>query len=107
THHRSAHSAAGHLWSRRAGRLGALMDFLTGLLQAILQTTLSPITAAFVIAAIGLNIHFGFTGLMNIGQAGFMLVGGYGFVISIMSGLGFLPAILISMVASALFALLL
>ena len=83
------------------------MDFLTGLLQAILQTALSPITAAFVIAAIGLNIHFGFTGLMNIGQAGFMLVGGYGFVISVMSGLGFAPAILISMAASALFALLL
>lgn len=83
------------------------MEFLTGLLQAVLQTALSPVTAAFVIAAIGLNIHFGFTGLMNIGQAGFMLVGGYGFVISVMSGLGVLPAIIISMLASTLFALLL
>lgn len=83
------------------------MDFWTGLLQAMLQTALSPVTAAFVIAAIGLNIHFGFTGLMNIGQAGFMLVGGYGFVISVMHGLGVAPALLISIVASALFALLL
>lgn len=83
------------------------MDFLIGLLQAILQTALSPVTAAFVLAAIGLNIHFGFTGLMNMGQAGFMLVGAYGFVISVMGGLGFFPAILISMLASALFALLL
>ncbi|TDP90260.1 amino acid/amide ABC transporter membrane protein 2 (HAAT family) [Leucobacter luti] len=83
------------------------MDFLIGLLQAILQTALSPITAAFVLAAIGLNIHFGFTGLMNMGQAGFMLVGGYGFVISVMGGLGFFPSILISMLAAALFALLL
>ena len=83
------------------------MDFLVSLLESMLQTALSPITAAFVIAAIGLNIHFGFTGLMNMGQAGFMLVGGYGFVISVMNGLGFFPAIIISILASALFALLL
>lgn len=83
------------------------MDFLISLLQSILQTALSPVTAAFVLAAIGLNIHFGFTGLMNMGQAGFMLVGGYGFVISVMAGVGFFPAILISMLSAALFALLL
>lgn len=83
------------------------MDFWIGLLQSMLQTALSPVTAAFVIAAIGLNLHFGFTGLMNIGQAGFMLVGGYGFVISVMNGVGLFPAILISMAASAVFALLL
>lgn len=83
------------------------MEFWTDLLQSILQSALSPVTAAFVIAAIGLNIHFGFTGLMNIGQAGFMLVGGYGFVISVMAGLGVLPAVIISMLASSLFALLL
>ena len=83
------------------------MEFWTDLLQAILQTALSPITAAFVIAAIGLNIHFGFTGLMNIGQAGFMLVGGYGFVISVMYGVPIFLALLISMVTSAAFALLL
>ncbi len=81
--------------------------FWTHLLESILQTALSPVTAAFVIAAIGLNIHFGFTGLMNMGQAGFMLVGGYGFVISVMSGLGVFPALLISILASILFALLL
>lgn len=83
------------------------MEFWTDLLHAMLQTALSPVTAAFVIAAIGLNLHFGFTGLMNIGQAGFMLVGGYGFVISVMGGLGLVPSLLISMAASAIFALLL
>lgn len=83
------------------------MNFWLELLQAMLQTALSPVTAAFVIAAIGLNIHFGFTGLMNIGQAGFMLVGGYGFVISTMNGVGFFPSLLISVLASAAFALLL
>lgn len=82
------------------------MDFWADLLQSMVQTTLSPITAAFVIAAIGLNIHFGFTGLMNIGQAGFMIMGGYGFVIPVMAGWGFFPSILVSVVAAALFALL-
>ena len=77
------------------------------LLHSILSTALSPTTAAFALAAIGLNIHFGFTGLMNMGQAGFMLVGGYGFGISVSMGLGFWPAIVISIASSALFALLL
>ncbi|WP_336659585.1 branched-chain amino acid ABC transporter permease [Leucobacter sp. USHLN153] len=83
------------------------MEFWTDLLGSIVQTALSPTTAAFAVAAIGLNIHFGFTGLMNIGQAGFMLIGGYGFVISVMAGLGFWPAIVIAILASAVFGLLL
>ena len=33
--------------------------------------------------AIGLNVHFGYTGLLNFGQAGFMAVGAYGFGIPI------------------------
>lgn len=32
----------------------------------------------FAIAAIGLNVQFGFTGLLNFGQAGFMACGAYG-----------------------------
>ena len=46
----------------------------------------APTTAAVAIAVIGLNIHFGFTGLLNMGQAGFMLLGAYGFAISIVEG---------------------
>ncbi|MGK0742328.1 branched-chain amino acid ABC transporter permease [Leucobacter sp. Z1108] len=83
------------------------MDFWTGLLTSLLQTAFSPTTAAFVLAAIGLNIHFGFTGLMNMGQAGFMLVGAYGFGVSVVLGAGFWTAILISMVAAIIFALIL
>ena len=50
-------------------------------------SSVAPTTAAFAIAAIGLNIHFGLTGLLNMGQAGFMLLGAYGFAISIRNGL--------------------
>ncbi len=32
----------------------------------------------FALAAIGLNIHFGYTGLLNFGQVGFMAAGAYG-----------------------------
>ncbi|MBL5975549.1 MAG: branched-chain amino acid ABC transporter permease [Candidatus Leucobacter sulfamidivorax] len=84
------------------------MDFWTGLLTSILQTAISPTTAAFVLAAIGLNIHFGFTGLMNMGQAGFMLVGAYGFGVSVsFFGLGFWPALLVAIVCAVVFALIL
>ena len=83
------------------------MDFWIGLLQSILQTAISPTTAAFVLAAIGLNIHFGFTGLMNMGQAGFMLVGAYGFGVSVVLGAGFWLALLISIACAIVFALIL
>ena len=32
----------------------------------------------FAIAALGLNVQFGYTGLLNFGQAGFMACGAYG-----------------------------
>ena len=37
----------------------------------------------FALAAIGLNIHFGYTGLLNFGQVGFIAVGAYGLAISV------------------------
>ena len=58
------------------------MDTIQTILNAMLREAISPQTAAVAIAAIGLNIHFGFTGLLNIGQSGFMLLGAYGFAIS-------------------------
>ncbi len=56
---------------------------------------------------IGLNIHFGFTGLLNMGQAGFMLLGAYGFAISIDKGIPLPLAVLIGIAAAVLFALVL
>ena len=52
------------------------------LLSLTLGELIAPTTAAYALAAIGLNIHFGFTGLLNMGQAGFMLLGAYGFAIA-------------------------
>ena len=84
------------------------MNFWFELLQSILQIAIAPTTAAFVLAAIGLNVHFGFTGLMNMGQAGFMLIGAYGFGVSVSYfGLGFWPAIAIAVGAAIIFAIIL
>jgi branched-chain amino acid transport system permease protein len=69
---------------------------------------ISPTTAAYALAAIGLAVHFGYTGLLNFGQAAFMAIGAYGFAVSILKfGLSFWAAIAVAMILSILFALLL
>ncbi|WP_419918133.1 branched-chain amino acid ABC transporter permease [Candidatus Poriferisocius sp.] len=42
------------------------------------RAALGPEAVILSLAAIGLNVHFGFTGLLNFGQVGFMLLGAYG-----------------------------
>ena len=58
------------------------MDILTILAEAA-RTAVGPIAAIYALAAVGLNMHFGYTGLLNFGQVGFMLVGAYGVGISV------------------------
>ncbi|MEY9775726.1 branched-chain amino acid ABC transporter permease [Arthrobacter sp. MW3 TE3886] len=68
----------------------------------------SPTTAAYALATLGLAVHFGYTGLLNFGQAGFMAVGAYGFAISTLTfHVPFFVGLLVAVVASAIFALLL
>lgn len=38
--------------------------------------------ASYALAAVGLNLHFGYTGLSNFGHVGFLLVGAYGMAIA-------------------------
>ncbi len=83
------------------------MNTIQAILESMLREAISPQTAAVAIAAIGLNIHFGFTGLLNIGQSGFMLLGAYGFAISIGHGLPLVVGILIGFGAALVFALVL
>ena len=83
------------------------MDTIQTILNAMLREAISPQTAAVAIAAIGLNIHFGFTGLINIGQSAFMLLGAYGFAISVGHGIPMVIAILVGFAAALVFALVL
>ncbi|MEG3613909.1 MULTISPECIES: branched-chain amino acid ABC transporter permease [Isoptericola] len=83
------------------------MDEFLRILTQSLGEILAPTTAAMAIAAIGLNLHFGYTGLLNMGQAGFMLLGAYGFGITLTLGGPIWLAFLIAVAAGVMFALLL
>lgn len=73
-----------------------------------LQAAFSVEAVYFCLAAIGLNVQFGFAGLLNFGQAGFLAVGAYGFAVSVASfDLPFFVAILVGLVCTAILALIL
>ncbi len=77
--------------------------FQNGLVEII-----SPTTAAYALAALGLAIHFGYTGLVNFGQAGFMAIGAYGYAISTLTfGFPVWGSVLVGVGASVVFALVL
>jgi neutral amino acid transport system permease protein len=48
-----------------------------------LRAAIGPEAAVYALLAIGLNLHWGYTGLLNLGQVGFMLVGAYGLAITV------------------------
>lgn len=82
------------------------MDFMTIISNAAGEL-IAPTTAAYVLAAIGLNIHFGMTGLMNMGQAGFMLLGAYGFAITQSMGCNLFASVCAALALAVIYALLL
>jgi neutral amino acid transport system permease protein len=83
------------------------MDF-----GVILQNTLTALLNAealyLALAAIGLNIHFGYTGLLNFGQVGFLTVAAYGLGVGVTYlDLPFFAAIALGLGMAVLLALLL
>jgi neutral amino acid transport system permease protein len=83
------------------------MDFFLILADAG-RGALGPIAAIYALAAIGLNIHFGYTGLLNFGQVGFMLVGAYGVAVTVaVFGGPLWLGVLVGLLASVVLALLL
>jgi branched-chain amino acid transport system permease protein len=48
-----------------------------------LRSAVGPTAASYALLAVGINLHFGYTGLLNFGQVGFMLVGAYGLAITV------------------------
>ncbi len=62
----------------------------------------------FALAAAGLNVHFGYTGLLNFGQAGFLLIGAYSVAIPVSEwGWNLFATIPVVIVMATVFALLL
>ncbi len=84
-----------------------MIDVTTLLTNGLAQ--LVGVSAIFyALLAIGLNIHFGYTGLLNFGQIGFALVGAYGMGIAVRNfGLPLWAGVLIGIAAAVVLALLL
>ena len=61
------------------------MDFVE-ILAGSLRSAVGVPAAAYALAAVGLNVHFGYTGLLNFGQVAFMLVGAYGTAVTVKEG---------------------
>src|SRR3954465_5586391 len=62
----------------------------------------------FALPAIGINVQFGYTGLLNFGQIAFAMLGGYGIAISVSQwGLPFWVGVVVGLLAAVVLALLL
>lgn len=81
------------------------MDWISILVSAVAAAT-GPTAVAYVISGLGLNVQFGYAGLLNFGHVAFMLVGAYGTAITVDAGgslwvgvpVGILSAVLLGLV---------
>jgi branched-chain amino acid transport system permease protein len=82
------------------------MDWIT-IISTTLKASVNVETVIYGLAAIGINIHFGYTGLLNFGQAAFMAMAGYGLAVTVtVVGLPFWVGIAIGLAGAVLLALL-
>jgi neutral amino acid transport system permease protein len=83
------------------------MDWIN-IIENALRAFVGLDTIIYALAAIGLNVHFGYTGLLNFGQAAFLAVAAYGLAISVaISGLPFGVGIIFGLLGAVLMAILL
>src|SRR3954453_23607676 len=84
--------------------MGELIDALAVALKAALG-----FQAVFLaLLAIGLNVQFGYTGLLNFGEIPVAMLGGYGIAISVSQwGLPFWVGVVVGLLAAVVLALLL
>ena len=61
------------------------MDWSGAITNGIISA-LGPVAIAYAVSAIGLNLQFGFTGLLNFGHVAFMMVGAYGTAATVEAG---------------------
>ena len=82
------------------------MDWLQILAAGILAV-IGPVTAGYALGAIGLNLQFGYAGLLNFGHVASMLVGAYGTAMTVEFGGPLWLGIVIGIMAAVLLGLLL
>jgi neutral amino acid transport system permease protein len=84
--------------------MGELLDAF----QIALKAALGFQAIFFALLAIGINVQFGYTGLLNFGQIAFAMLGGFGIAISVTQwGLPFWVGVLVGLAAAVVLALLL
>ena len=84
--------------------MGEILDAL----QIALKAALGFQAIFFALLAIGINVQFGYTGLLNFGQIAFAMLGGFGIAVSVTQwGLPFWVGVVVGLAASVVLALLL
>ncbi len=79
-------------------------DVVRALVDA-LRSALGTSAVMFALAGVGLNVMFGYTGLLNFGHVGSLLVGGYGTAITVNLGGPLWLGVLIGITAAVLLGL--
>ncbi len=82
------------------------MDPVTIITDAI-RASIGVPAAAYALAGVGLNVQFGYAGLLNFGHVAFLLVGAYGTAITVDNGGPLWLGVLVGMLCAAGLALLL
>ncbi len=78
------------------------------ILSVSLTTAVGPSAVVYCIAAMGLNLHFGYTGLVNFGQVAFVAVGAYTIAMGVDTyGLSFWLCLFLVILTASLLALIL
>ena len=78
------------------------------ILENALRAAFGQEAVVFALAAIGLNVHFGYTGLLNFGQAAFVAMGAYGVAIAVSEyGLSLWAGVFVAILAAIVLALVL
>lgn len=72
-----------------------------------LVAAIGPIAAAYAISTIGLNLQFGYTGLLNFGHVAFMLMGAYGMAATVEVGGSMWLGIVVGIAAAIVLGLIL
>ena len=79
---------------------------LSVILENTIRALLNAESLILALAAIGLNVHFGYTGLLNFGQVGFAAMGAYGIASGVVYlGLPFGVSLLFGILLAVLLAL--
>jgi branched-chain amino acid transport system permease protein len=80
----------------------------TRIINNALEASIGLQTVVFALAAIGLNVQFGYTGLLNFGQSGFLAVAAYGLAVTVATyNLPLWLGVLIGLLGAVILALLL